>query len=86
MVDGRNGNTSFLTEIVYGGDFGFGLESWHESTADSCHKLDVIDESDKISLDDENSSSVKRSQDKLNKAPYGRSLNVFTSVSDNLCR
>lgn len=59
MVDGRNRNTSFLTEVVDGGDFRFGLESWHESTSDSCHKLDVIDESDKISLDDENSSSVK---------------------------
>jgi hypothetical protein len=59
MVDGRNRNTSFLTEIVDGSDFRFRLESWHESTADSRHKLDVIDESDKISLDDENSSSVK---------------------------
>ena len=59
MVDGRNRNTSFLTEIVDGSDFGFGLESWHKSTANSCDKLNVIDESDKISLDDENSSSVK---------------------------
>ena len=59
MVDGRNRNTSFLTEIVDGGDFGFGLESWHKSTANSCHQFDVIDESDKISLYDENSPSVK---------------------------
>ena len=59
MVDGRNGNTSFLAEIVNSRDFRFGLESWHEPTADSRHKLDVIDESDKISLYEENSSSVK---------------------------
>jgi hypothetical protein len=51
MVDRRNRNSSLLTEIVDGGDFGFRLQSWHESLRNSCYKLDVIDESHKISLD-----------------------------------
>ena len=60
MVDSRNRNTSFLTEIVDGSDFRFGLEPRHESTGNSCHKLNVIHESNKISLDDENSSSREK--------------------------
>lgn len=65
MVDCRNGNTRFLTEIVNGGDFRFGLQPGHKSTANSCHKFDVIDESDKISLDDEDSSSVKKREGQM---------------------
>lgn len=53
MVDSRNGNTGFLTEVVNGGDFGFSFQAWHESSADSCDKLNMIDKSDKISLDEE---------------------------------
>ena len=66
MVDSRNRDTSFFTEIVDGSDFRFGLEPWHEPTTNSSHKLNMIDKSDKISLDDENSSSVEEGRlDKL---------------------
>lgn len=65
MVDCRNRNIGFLTKIVDGGDFRFCLQSWHESTANSCHELDVINQSDKISLDDEDSSSRERRRIKM---------------------
>lgn len=59
MVNCRDRNIGFLTKIVDSSDFRFCLQSWHESTGNSCHKLDMIDKSNKISLDDgKNSSSV----------------------------